>query len=591
MRRLKKHLLVPIAAMAVAALTLTACGGASTNTAAPSSESGSSSSADAADATESAAQTAEAAGSESSADAAPSAGAVPLRVWAGNSTPISVDFNPFHVDTALHATFGAIYEPLFFFNELSPGAPTGLIGESYEYSGDGTVLTIKIKPDQVWSDGEALTADDVIFTYGYANNQSKHLVKSEAPDPTTVVLTYDEPQFTSESMTLGSTWIIPKHIWEPIGDKWNDTTNENPVGSGPYVVDATSDASYTTVANTKFRDGAPAVNEVIYVGLDSNQSSEDMLKTGQLDWVGQFVANPDSITGEGNYATMNNQLDPTVIMSCVNADLGCKGPQMDPAVRQALSVAIDRAGIADKAFAGLTAPANPAFLLLPRDEKWLGDSASGSISTVPDADAAGKILQAAGYAKDGDFYAKDGKRLSIDLFSPDGWTDYNDAAKLIGEAAAKAGIEVRYRTVSEAQYWDPMGTGDFEMVMTGLTQALVPDPYQIYHEYFATERTVKTGEWPNGQNYARYSNAEVDKALKAAAATDDDAVKKEAYATVQKGIAADLPYIPVVTNASQAFFNVKNFTGWPTADDLYANPLPYRSVASAVVLTHLKPVN
>jgi peptide/nickel transport system substrate-binding protein len=34
---------------------------------------------------------------------------------------------------------------------------------------------------------------------------------------------------------------------------------------------------------------------------------------------------------------------------------------------------------------------------------------------------------------------------------------------------------------------------------------------------------------------------------------------------------------------------VRSFTGWPTADDLYANPLPYRAVASAIVLAHLKP--
>ena len=45
-----------------------------------------------------------------------------LRVWAGSATPINHNFNPFAVDTAVHATFGAIYEPLFFFNQLSSDA-------------------------------------------------------------------------------------------------------------------------------------------------------------------------------------------------------------------------------------------------------------------------------------------------------------------------------------------------------------------------------------------------------------------------------------------------------------------------------------
>lgn len=527
---------------------------------------------------------------ETTQPAPPPAPARALRVWAGNSTPISVDFNPFHVDNALHATFGAIYEPLFFFNELKADPPAGMLGESYELSEDGMVLTIKLKAGLKWNDGQPLTADDVVFTYGYANNKSDRMASTEAPDATTVVLTYTEPQFTSVPGILGSTWMVPKHIWEPIGDAWNEQINENPVGSGPYVVSATSDASYTTVGNEHFRDGVPAVNEVQYIGLDSNQSSEDMLKTGQLDWVGQFIANPDPVLAGGNLATMNNQLDPTVIVACVNVDLGCKGLQTDPAVRQALNLAIDRASIAEKAFAGLTGLANPAMVLLPRDDQWVTDAALKESPQSPDVAAAEQILIAAGYAKnDKGIFAKDGKALSLDLFSPDGWTDYNDAAKLISEAAGKAGIEIKYRTVSEAQYWDPVGQGDFELAMFGLTQSQVPDPYQVYREYYTTERTTATGDWPNGQNYSRYSNKVVDEAMQQAARTNDDAIKKAAYAQVQAEISRDLPYIPVVLNASQAFFNVRDFTGWPSEDNLYANPLPYRAVASAIVLANIKP--
>lgn len=522
--------------------------------------------------------------------APPAAPARPLRVWSGNSTPMTVDFNPFHVDTAMHSTFGAIYEPLFFFNELSSDAPVGLIGESYEYSADGTVLTVKIKSGLKWSDGLPLTASDVAFTFGYASNKSEHLKSAETPDDTTVVLTYDEPQFTSAPLALGNTWIVPRHVWEGI-DKWMDEINEAPVGSGPYKVKNTTDASYSIEGNAEYRDGIPAVSEVQYVGLDSNQSGEDMIKTGQLDWIGQFIASPDPITASGDIATMNNQLDPTVLVTCADADRGCKGAQTDPAVRQALNAAIDRTSISEKAFAGLVGTSNPAMVLLPRDQKWLADPALAESPQSPEVAKAEQILQAAGYTKGGDgFYGKDGKPISLDLFSPDGWTDYNDAAKLIAEAAGKAGIQIKVRTVSEAQYWTPISDGDFELAMYGLTQSLVADPFTIYHEYYYGPSTDKVGTTPNGQNYSRYSHPAVDAAIKRAAGTNDEAVKKAAYAEIQAQIAKDLPYIPVVLNASQAFFNVRNFTGWPTADDLYANPLPYRSVASSIVLTRLKPV-
>ncbi|WP_061017484.1 ABC transporter substrate-binding protein [Microbacterium sp. CCH5-D1] len=524
-------------------------------------------------------------------DGGSSGGDRPLRMWSGSMTPITNNFNPFAVDTATHMTFGAIYEPLFFFNQLSDDAPVGLLGDSYEFNEDGTVLTIAIKPDLKWSDGEDLTAEDVAFSLGYGSNLDPDMVSVDATDDITAVVTYSSPKFTATSLILGSTWIIPKHIWSEIDDYMTET-NPKPVGSGPYTLKSFTDAAYTLEANPLFRDGAPAIKEVQDIGIDSNQSSEDLLKTGKLDWVGQFIANPDGVTSNGRISTMNQQQDPTVIMTCADASMGCTGAQTDPAVRQALNVAIDRGAISGKAFAGLSGEASPSFALLPRDEKWLSDPSLAVSPQEPDAASAEGILEAAGYTKGSDgFYGKDGMPIELDLFSPDGWTDYNDAAKLISSQAAKAGIRVNARTVSEAEYWTPISTGEFQLALYGITQSLVADPFSNYDRYFTTTATAKVGEEPTkGQNYARYTNPAVDEAVKRAGATQDEVIKKDAYAMVQTEIARDLPYIPVVLNASQSFFNTADFTGWPSDDDLYAAPLPYLSTASAVILTHLRPV-
>jgi peptide/nickel transport system substrate-binding protein len=515
-----------------------------------------------------------------------------MRVWAGSTTPITVDFNPFNVDTALYGTYGQIYEPLFFFNQLSADAPKPMLGESYEYSADGRTITIKIKSGVKWSDGQPLTADDVVFTMGYGPNKSKKLISATATDDTTVVLKYTVPQFTAASQLLGSTMIVPKHIWSKITN-YAKETNANPIGSGAYIVKTTSDASYTLSANPNYRDGAPPITDVQYLGLDSNQSGQDMLSTGQIDWTGMFVANPDAVTSTGAISTMNQQQDPTVITTCADASKGCKGAQTDPAVREALNLAIDRSAIAEKAFAGLVGQSNPAFVLLPRDEKWLTDQSLAASPQSPNIASAQQILEAAGYTKDSQgYYGKGGKQIDLDLFSPDGWTDYNDAAKLVAESAGKAGIKVTARTVSEAEYWTPITNGDFQLAMYGLTQSVVADPFSNYDQYFNGQSTAKVGDAPTrGQNYSRYANATVDAAIEAAAATNDEATKKAEYAKIQAQISKDLPYIPVVLNASQAFFNTKNFTGWPTDTDLYADPLPYLSVAPAIVLLNLKPVS
>lgn len=515
-----------------------------------------------------------------------------LRVWAGSQTPIEANFNPFS-PSVLHAALGPIYEPLFFYNKTADDAPAPMLGESFEYNDDGTVITVKLKDGVKWNDGEDFTADDAAFTFNYEPNHRDGLISAEAPDDTTLVLTYESPQFTNEFQILGTTWMLPEHIWSEVDD-YTTFTDEEPVGTGPYVVDKVTDASYTVVANENFRDeGVPAIKKVQYIGIDANQSAQDLLTAGELDWTGMFVPNPDSVTSNGVISMLNTPQDPTVLYTCANAELGCTGPQTDVAVRQALNVAIDRGTIKEKAFVGLTGDISPTFALLPRDQKWVADPANEVSPQSADAAAAGEILEAAGYTKGGDgFYGKDGTPIELSLTSVDGWTDYNDAAKLISEQAAAAGIKVNASTVQWQEFSDARQTGQYQLIMGGVIGTSVADPFQIYKDWFAGESTSQVGEEvPAGRwNFSRYDNPIVNEAVAAAAATDDEAAKQEAYATLQTEIVRDLPYIPLVINATQTFFNTKDFTGWPTEDDLYAFPPAWGSVAAGYVLQHLEPV-
>lgn len=518
-----------------------------------------------------------------------------LRVWAGSQTPIEANYNPF-APTVLHGALGPIYEPLFFFNKTADDDPIGLIGDSYEYNADGTQITIKIKPGLKWSDGKPLTAGDVVFSFNYEANNPKGngLVSAEATDDTTAVLTYSSAQYTTEFQRLGSTYILPEHIWSEVTDFAN-FANEDPVGSGPYVVDKTTSESYTLVANKNFRDADKlGVKEVQYIAVDNNQTAQDLLSAGKLDWVGMFIPNPDDVTANGAIEWINTPQDPTVLYTCANADLGCSGAQTDVAVRQALNAAIDRGAIKEKAFVGLTGDISPTFALLPRDEKWVADQANAVSPQKANVEEAGKILEAAGYTKSGDFYAKDGKTLEMNLISVDGWTDYNDAAKLIAEQAAAAGIKINASTVQWQEFSDARQGGGYQLIVGGVVGTSVADPFQIYRDWFGGTQvgsTAKVGEEvPAGRwNFSRYNNPVVDQAVQAAVSTNDEATKKELYGTIQTEIVRDLPYIPLVINATQTFYNTKDFTGWPTEDELYAFPPSWGAIAAGYILTQLQP--
>lgn len=519
-----------------------------------------------------------------------------LRVWAGSTTPITTNYNPF-APNVLHGALGPIYEPLFFYNKTKDEEPIGLIGESFEYNEDGTQITVKIKPDLKWSDGKPLTAADVAFTFLYeANNpEGNQLVSAEATDDTTVVLTYGIAQYTTEFQRMGSSYILPEHIWKDVDDFAN-FTNEEPVGSGPYVVDKTTSESYTLVANENYRGADElAIKKVQYIAVDNNQTAQDLVTAGELDWTGMFIPNPDDATANGKIEWINTPQDPTVLYTCSNAELGCTGPQTDVAVRQALNVAVDRATIKDKAFVGLTADVSPAYTLLPRDEKWLTDDAYEVSPQEANVEEAASILEAAGYTKGSSgFYEKDGAPVELSLISVDGWTDYNDAAKLIAEQAEAAGIKITASTVQWQEFVDARQSGEFQLIVGGVVGTTIADPFQIYRDWFGGTEVQSTSpvgtEIPPGRwNFSRYNNPTVDAAIQQAISTEDEAERKELYATIQDAIVNDVPYIPLVINATQTFYNTKDYTGWPTEENLYAFPPSWGAIAAGYVLTQIKP--
>ncbi|MCM3660271.1 ABC transporter substrate-binding protein [Georgenia satyanarayanai] len=514
----------------------------------------------------------------------------PLVIWAGSQIPIVANYNPFS-PTVLHGALGPIYETLFHYNKSVGGEPEGLLGESFEWAEDGRTLTVTLKEGVEWNDGEPFTADDVVYTFTHDLTSPTYLSGIEAPDEQTVVFSFEEPQYTNEFSMLGSQRIIPEHVWTEVEDAAT-FTDEQPVGTGPYVVDSTSESSYTLVANPSFRDGEVAVKELQYLAIDQNQSAADLLSAGQVDWAGMFVPEPERLTEDGRLGYLNTPQDPSVLYTCANADLGCQGAQTDVAVRQALNVAIDRAFINERAWAGHAAPGSPTFTLPGRDDHWVADGMPAESPQTADIEGARKILEDAGYAEGSDgIYAKDGQRASMTLTSVDGWTDYNDAATLIQEQTAEAGIEVIASTVSWNEFADSRQTGQFELIMGGVVGPSIADPYSIYDEWIAGHATAPVGEElkPGDWNFSRYSNPEVDAAVVAAGQTNDEAEKLDQYAIVQEHIVNDLPYIPLVINATQTFFDQQDFTGWPSEDDPYAFPPSWGATSAGVVLAKLTP--
>ncbi|ARQ71952.1 ABC transporter substrate-binding protein [Streptomyces marincola] len=506
------------------------------------------------------------------------------------------NFNPYS-PTAVEGP-GMIFESLFYFNLAGPGDPQELLGTGFSWNEDGTELTITLREGVTWSDGEDFTADDVKFTFdlvasGGVPNTIGFSGTTEVVDPAQVVVRFEEPSYMDAPQLLGKTWIVPEHLWSTMEDPSRDPVAE-PVGTGPYTLGDFKPQAFTLTANPTYWDGEPAVANVRYDSLSGNQATTDALAAGEVDMFSGPV--PDIANVEENYPgyqVITIPMNQIVLDTCANADLGCEGPQTDPAVRRALYYAMDRDQLNQLAFQNTASAVSPGFALPERDAAYV----SGALEepTAPmsaDLGRAEQILTDAGYTRGGDgIYQRDGERLALTVTVVGGWTDYITALGVLTEQYAQAGIDLTVSQSSWNEMSDARARGDYELMIDSLYPGPAPDPYYIYSYFFGSQNTAPVGE-PSDTNYARYSDPEVDEAIDALSRLnpEDTEARLPHYDTIQARIEQDMPYIPILTAGTSTEFHADKFSGWPTADDLYAFPATWSRPDQAAIYKRLEPV-
>ena len=518
-----------------------------------------------------------------------------LNVWSGLTGTLNENFNPFYA-APLAGTSGIIYEPLFWYNFAKESDPTPMLATDYSWNDDGSVLSITTREGVKWQDGQDFSAKDVAFTFNLiANNASINSsglnVKAEATDNTHVTITFGaKDSYTQEAQILANTPIVPEHIWSKIDDP-GSSINDNPIGTGPYQLDKFTAQSYSFKAYEGYWNKAPKVTSVRFISLSDNDSAASAFLAGKVDWMNAYIPNLDSlIKGKSDLKYVNNPSYATTIDACSNVSLGCEGPQTDPAVRQALYYAMNRSQLIKLAGGGFAGQASPTLLKPGRDDKWITDDSLKLAPEASDIDKANEILDAAGWVKGSDgIRVKDGQRLSMTIQTVTGWSDYISINETLRQQVQEAGIELKPTQVASNENDNDLQKGEYQLVLDSFAFSVSTDPYFSYIR-LATENTAKVGETAVGRNYARYSNEKVDNALKAAASTNDESVKKEQYAIIQQEMFSDMPYIPVYLNQLLSEYSTAKATGWVTDEDPYAIAASWKGWDVGIVLHNLEPV-
>ncbi|MFL6126246.1 ABC transporter substrate-binding protein [Actinophytocola sp.] len=524
-------------------------------------------------------------------------GASAITVFNGSTGTIVENWNPFS-PTLLQPTQGVIYETLYYYNLATGAAPRPMLGTAYKWSPDGKTLTITTRDAVKWSDGQPFTAKDVAYTFDLIrrtpalNSSGIKITSATASDDHTAVLVFASPEFAQEPNLLGNTPIVAEHTWSKLSDPAK-TTNPDPVGTGPYRKKSFSAQSYVLEKNPNYwQPGKPQIDTIRYIALATADAASAALTAGQIDWMSSFLPGLDQlIKSKKDLTYVNTPELRASIFTCSNASLGCTGPQIDVAVRQAIYYAINRDQLNKLAGGGFAATASPTMLLPDRDAKWIADPADVKTPSGADVAKANQILDQAGWAKGADgIRAKAGQRLSLTIQTVTGWSDFISLNDAMTQALKKVGIELKPTQLSWNEWNNNEVQGKFQLSLDSIGLGPSSNPYYTYNQHFNTATTVRVGEAaPPSSNYARYSNAAVDRALGVAAATNDENVQKQQYAIVQTEIVRDLPYIPIYVNSMLTEFNTSRATGWPTNADKYAIPATWKSWDSGIVLSTIKP--
>ncbi|MDI2126077.1 ABC transporter substrate-binding protein [Yinghuangia seranimata] len=521
-----------------------------------------------------------------------SSGSTVLRISGAPTGPMTRNFNPFVTTASVNLVGGVsiINEPLFIGNPLKVGQFTPWLAKSWDFSADGKTLTLGLQSGVKWTDGQAFTADDVAFTFNLIaknpaiNTTGLAVTEAHAEGADKVVLSFPVPAFTQLAF-VGLTYIVPKHIWQSVQDPATYTF-ENPVGTGPFMLDTWSPQGYLLKKNPNYwQPGKPKIDGLRYVVYNSNVSANLALAQGELDWAANFVNNIDKeyvAKDPANHHYWFPPISPTFL------GLNQTKPQYQNAdVRKAISLALDRKKLVELAEQNEQPAATTPTGLLPQHEQFISAKYKG-VELKQDVEQAKALMAKAGYKPGGDgiLVGPDGKRFTMTLLTSSAFTDIITMYQVMTDQLKQIGIEVKVETKATAELIGNIFTGDFDATGVGpLTGAY--SPFDVYQNLLAGYLTKPIGE-PAFADSIRWKDPKTDQLLMQYASTQDPAAQQAALDGLQDIMVEQVPAVPLFNFVAWSEYNTKNITGWPDKDNPYAVGSPV-GPGSVQVVVNLEP--
>ncbi|WP_110814896.1 peptide ABC transporter substrate-binding protein [Pseudoroseicyclus aestuarii] len=410
-------------------------------------------------------------------------------------------------------------------------------------SEDLTSITWTLAEGVLWSDGSPLTAEDVRFTWEYCTAEGggcaqlakfEGVTDVEVVDDQTVTVRFDGPQPNPYTAFVGYQGPILNHeqFADCLGPAAPQCTEANfgPIGTGPYVVtDFRPNDVVQLEANENYRDASKPYFATVTMkgGGDATAAARAVLETGEYDYAWNLQLAPDVLEGmvEGGTGQLNTAFGASV--ERIEANLTDASPDLpegerstvahphpfltDPAVREALSMAIDRTLLTE---IGYGEAGRPTCDLVPAPELY----ASGNTDCIEqDLEGAMQMLEEAGYTDtngDGVRETPDGEPLEM-LYQTSTNAVRQDYQALIKEWWEQIGFSVELRNIDSSVFFggDPGSPDTFQRFYADVEMYTNTfdgtDPQAYLSAYTCNKIPSPDSAWV-GENINRYCSEDYD---------------------------------------------------------------------------------
>lgn len=441
------------------------------------------------------------------------------------------------------------------------------LAKSWTISEDGLTYTFLLNDGVTWHDGKPLTSEDVKFTFekvlfAYHNigkSMAGFVESIETPDATTVIFKLKKPNDVFLTFVSGQSYIQPKHIYDGT-DIMENPANLKPVGSGPFKFSEWSRGREIVLLRNEnyFRKDRPYVDRIVTRFIPEASARVRALEAGEIDYLAYFDLPPAMVAdlqknADITVVSQGHEAWASILELMLNLD---RAPYDNVLVRRAITHAIDRQFIVDKAKYGLAKVATGP---ISSDLAW---AYTPETRQYPfNIDEANKLLDEAGLKKDAN-----GVRFNATIVVTKTIDANVKTAQIIAEQLKQVGINVQVRAIDDAASAEAVYTKrDFDMYVQSLTTG--PDPAMgMQRQYISSN--IRPVPYTNGIGYR---NPKVDELFASAAAEPLRAKRAELYKEISKILSEDAALVWLYENNAYSAFNAAfgNLHSW-AAESIYS---------------------